>query len=127
MEELIKRIEAAVGIDAETAQKAVGAILNFLKSEGPQGQVQEMLAAMPGAEIFMEMAANDGGGGGLLGGLMGGGGGIMGLGSKLMGMGLDMGQISQVSKETVGFARENGAGASVDEIVNAIPGLSQFV
>ena len=59
MEELIKRIEAATGLDAETAQKAVGAILNFLKSEGPDGKVAEMLAKMPGAEVFMEMAAKD--------------------------------------------------------------------
>lgn len=123
MEELIKRIEAATGLDAETAQKAVGAILNFLKSEGPDGKVAEMLAKMPGAEVLMEMAAGEGGG--MLGGLMGGG--VMGLGSKLMGMGLDMGQISSVAKETVGFARENGAGDAVDDIVNSIPGLSQFV
>ncbi|MBW3098614.1 DUF2267 domain-containing protein [Pseudohoeflea coraliihabitans] len=122
MEELIKRIEAAVGIDAETAQKAVGAILNFLKSEGPDDKVQEMLAALPGADVFMEMAAGEGGG---MGSLMGGG--VMGLGSKLMGMGLDMGQISSVAKETVGFAREKGAGGAVDDIVNSIPGLSQFV
>ena len=113
MEELIKRIEAATGLDAETAQKAVGAILNFLKSEGPDGKVAEMLAKMPGAEVFMEMAAGEGG--------------VMGLGFKLMGMGLDMGQISSVAKETVGFARENGAGDAVDDIVNSIPGLSQFV
>ena len=46
MEELIKRIEAATGLDAETAQKAVGAILNFLKSEGPDGKVAEMLAKL---------------------------------------------------------------------------------
>lgn len=123
MEELIKRIEAATGLDAETAQKAVGAILNFLKSEGPDGKVAEMLAKLPGADVFMEMA--DGEGGGMLGGLMGGG--VMGLGSKLMGMGLDMGQISSVSKETVGYAREQGASDAVDDIINSIPGLSQFV
>ena len=51
----------------------------------------------------------------------------MGLGQKLMGMGLGMGEISGVAKETMGYARENGAGDSVDEIVASIPGLSQFV
>lgn len=123
MEDLISKIEAATGLDAETAQKAVGAILIFLKSEGPEGKVQEMLGAIPGAEGLMAQA--EGEKGGLLGGLMGGG--VMGLGSKLMGMGLDMGQISGVAKQTVGYARENGAGDAVDEIVNSIPGLSQFV
>jgi len=123
MQDLIVKIEAATGLDADTAEKAVGAILNFLKSEGPEGKVQEMLAAIPGAEVMMAEAASEKSG--LLGGLMGGG--VMGLGSKLMGMGLDMGQISGVAKQTVGYARENGAGDSVDEIVNSIPGLSQFV
>ena len=56
MEDLIVKIEAATGLDADTAQKAVGAILNFLKSEGPEGKVQEMLAAIPGSEVMMAEA-----------------------------------------------------------------------
>lgn len=125
MQELISRIVANVGIDAATAEKAVGAILAFLQSEGPSDKVAQMMASIPGAEQMIQAAS--GGGGGLLGGLMGGGGGIMGLGTKLMGMGLGMGEISAVSKETMAFARENGSSEAIDEIVSSIPGLSQFV
>ena len=122
MQELISRIVANVGIDADTAEKAVGAILAFLKAEGPADKVSQMLSAIPGAE---DMIASASGGGGMLGNLMGGG--IMGLGTKLMGMGLGMGEISAVSKETMAFARENGSSEAIDEIVSSIPGLSQFV
>ena len=97
MDELINRITEHVGIDAEKAQSAVGMILGFLQKEGPQERIAEMLAAMPGAQDLIEKA---GGGGGLLGGLIGGGG-VMGLGSQLMGLGLGMGEISGISKETI--------------------------
>lgn len=118
MEELIKRIAANAGIDSDTAEKAVGAILAFLQSEGPADKVKEMLAAVPGADALIAQAPADG---------MLSMGGVMGLGQKLMGMGLGMGEISGVAKETMGFARENGAGDAIDEIVASIPGLSQFV
>lgn len=118
MDELINRITSSVGIDADTAQKAVGAILAFLAKEGPAEKVKEMLAAVPGSEALIAQAPSDG---------MLSMGGVMGLGQKLMGMGLGMGEISSVAKETVGFARENGSSDAVDEIVASIPGLSQFV
>jgi len=123
MDDLINRIAANVGIEPDTARKAVGVILAFLQSEGPADKVKEMLTAFPGAEALIAEAGN--GSGGLLGGLLGGG--VMGLGSKLMGMGLGMGEISGVAKETVGYAREQGKGKEIDEIVASIPGLGQFV
>jgi len=118
MDELINRITTNVGIDADTAQKAVGAILAFLQSEGPADKVKQLLDSVPGSEALIAQAPS----GGMLSM-----GGVMGLGAKLMGMGLGMGEISKVAKETMGFARENGAGDAVDEIVASIPGLSQFV
>jgi len=120
--ELIDRIAANVGIDADVAQKAVGMILAFLQSEGPADKVRQMMAAIPGSD---ELIASASGGGGVLGGLMGGS--VMGLGAKLMGLGLGMDEISGVAKETMGYAREHGQGQAVDEIVASIPGLSQFV
>ena len=122
MNELIDRIAANVGIDADVAQKAVGMILAFLQSEGPADKVRQMMAAIPGSD---ELIASASGGGGVLGGLMGGS--VMGLGAKLMGLGLGMDEISGVAKETMGYAREHGQGQAVDEIVASIPGLSQFV
>ncbi|MBO6637889.1 MAG: DUF2267 domain-containing protein [Roseitalea sp.] len=122
MEDLISRITDSVGIDAGKAQSAVGMILGFLQKEGPQDKIAEMLAAMPGAQDLID---NADGGGGMLGGMMGGG--VMGLGSSLMGLGLGMGEISGISKETISYAKEQAGDGPVDEVINAIPGLSQFV
>lgn len=121
MEELITRIINSVGIDADKAQSAVGMILGFLQKEGPEDKINQMLDAMPGARELIEQA----GGGGMLSGMMGGG--VMGLGSQLMGLGLGMGEISGISKETISFAKEQAGNEPVDEVINAIPGLSQFV
>jgi hypothetical protein len=119
MDELIARIVATVGIDAATAEKAVGLILRFLLKEGPAAEVQQLVGALPGAEGAMAAAPQGG-----LGAMMPG---IMGLGSQLMGLGLGMGEISGVSKATIAFAREKAGPAPVDAVVGSIPGLSQFV
>jgi len=119
MDELISRITNSVGIDADTAQKAVGMILGFLQKEGPADKVQQMLDAIPGALDTIANAPESGGG------MFGGG--VMGLGSALMGIGLGMGEISGVAKETVGYAKEKAGDEPVDEVIAAIPGLSQFV
>jgi hypothetical protein len=118
MDELIARIVASVGIDAVTAEKAAGLILRFLLKEGPATEVQQLVDALPGAEKAMA-AAPEGG----LGGMMPG---VMGLGSQLMSLGLGMGEISGVSKETIAFAREKAGPAPVDAVIGAIPGLGQF-
>ncbi|MCO7726613.1 DUF2267 domain-containing protein [Brucella intermedia] len=120
MEELIARITSKVGIDAATAEKAVGMILAFLQKEGPEAEVQKLLAAAPGAEEAISQVK----GGGFLSGLMGG---VMGLGSQLMGAGLGMGEISGVARETIRFAKEKAGDEPVDAVIGAIPGLGQFV
>ena len=117
MNELIQRIVANVGLDAGVAEKAVGTILGFLQAEGPADQVAKLLAALPGAEAAI--AAAD-----YKGGFMPG---VMGLGSKLMAMGMGMGEISGVSKETIRFAREKAGDGPIDAVVASIPGLGQFV
>lgn len=120
MEELIARITSNVGIDAATAEKSVGMILAFLQKEGPADQVQQLLAAIPGAEEAVAQVK----GGGFLSNLMGG---VMGLGSQLMSAGLGMGEISGVAKETIRFAKEKAGDAPVDAVIGSIPGLGQFV
>ncbi|MBB2970109.1 DUF2267 domain-containing protein [Mesorhizobium sp. RMAD-H1] len=122
MDELVARITSNVGIDPATATKAVGLILAFLQKEGPADKVAALVAAIPGAQDAITSAESQGGG--FLSGMMGG---VMGLGSQLMGMGLGMGEISGVSKETIGYAREKAGSGPVDDVVNSIPGLSQFV
>jgi hypothetical protein len=125
MQELINRLVANVGIDAGLAEKAVGIILGFLRKEGPQAEVDTLIAKLPGAE---EAIAAHAGGGGLMGGVMGMmGGGVMALGQQLMGAGLSMGQMGDVGRELFAYGRETAGEDTMGAIVGAIPGLGQFV
>ena len=125
MEELLGRVTAATGLDASTAQTAVGHVLAFLQKEGPPEDMTQLIAALPGAQ---EAIAAVGDSGGMLGGLMSSmGGGIMVLGQKLMSEGLSMDQIKTLSSELLAFGREKAGEDVMGRIVSSVPGLSQFV
>jgi hypothetical protein len=126
MEDLIGRITARVGVDDATARSAVRVILSFLYQEGDRERVRELAARIPGAAEYIEAdeadsAATLGGVGGLMGGA------AMAVLGKLQALGLGMGQIQGVTKETVDFARERAGEEVVAAIVESIPGLGQFV
>ncbi len=126
MEELIARIIAKAGVDESTARAAVRIILTFLYQQGDSGKVAELAAKIPGCMEYIEAGDEDSAATlGGLGGLMGGA--TMEVLGKLQALGLGMGQIQGVTKETVGFAREKAGDAVVNDIVASIPGLSQFV
>lgn len=129
MNELVTRVADAVGIDPALAEKAMGMMLGFLQREAADGPVAKMIEAIPGAAELVAKYNGEGAGKGLLGGLMGalGGGGVMGLGQQLMGEGLGMGEIGGLAKQTIAIAREHAGDEVVDEVVNSVPGLSQFV
>jgi hypothetical protein len=121
MTELIDRIVSRVGIDRPIAEKAVGTILNFLSKEGPSDKVQALLAQLPDHEEMIAAAAGESGG------MFGGMGGIMGVGAKLMGLGLGMTEIQNVIRELMAYCREHGAGDALGDIAATIPGLSQYI
>jgi hypothetical protein len=129
--EVIDQIATKAGIAPDLAEKAVGMILSFLQREAPDGPVTKMIESFPGAtDLVAQYGGDQAGGGGLLGGLLsavGAGGGIMGLGQQLMSSGLSMGDISSLAKETVATARQYAGNDVVDEVVNSVPGLSQFI
>ncbi|WP_430910464.1 DUF2780 domain-containing protein [Methylobacterium sp. sgz302541] len=128
MEELIARVTNRTGLDAATAQTAVGHILAFLQKEGPATEVSQLLAALPGADTLVaESNAAEGGGGlmGMLGGMMGGG--VMALGQKLMSAGVPMGQMQALGQELFAVGREKAGEDVMGPIIGAIPGLNQFV
>ena len=134
MEALLARIAAETGLDPQTAKTAVGHILAFIQKEGEDPAVAKMIAQTPGTEEAMASAGEGSrGGGGLMGGLLnaassfGGGGGIMGLGAKLMGLGLGMGEIKTVAQELVAFAKQHSDPQTVDKALASVPGLSQYV
>ena len=127
MEELIGRVVERTGIDAATAEKAVSAILGFLKKEGPPEHVDALVQSIPGGEEAAAAPKASGGGlMGMVGGMMGGGG-VIGLGAQLMGMGVSMDQIGNISKELFAYGREKAGEDTMGAIVGHIPGLSQFV
>jgi len=121
MDELIGRIVANVGVDRAAAEKAVGIILQFLLKEGPADKVRNLLDKLPGADAAIAAAPEDSGSGGIFGG------GVMAAGSRMMSIGLSMGQVQAVTRETISYAREKVGEDAVGEIVGAIPGLGQFV
>ena len=119
MEEIIGQIASNVGIDKELAKKAVTIILNFLNKSAPEDKMSQLLDGMPDAR---DLITEESGGGGMFGGGMMGAMAVM---SDLTSAGLDMGQVQQITKELVGYSREQ-SGDVVDEIIASIPGLSQF-
>lgn len=121
MDELVDRIVANIGVDRSVAEKSIGIIFDFLSKEGPADKVHALLDRLPGAnEAIAAARASEGGG------AFGTMGGIMGVGSRLMGAGLGMGEIQGVTRELIAYAREKAGDEAVDSIVGAIPGLSQF-
>jgi hypothetical protein len=127
MEELIARITKTTGLDATTAQRAVGLILAYLQKEGPPEEVGRLFAAIPGSEQVAAQSG-DGGPGTSGGGFMGMmGGGVMALGQNLMSAGVSMGQMQPLGRELFAYGREKAGEDVMGPIVGSIPGLSQFV
>ena len=120
MDELTGRLAAQAGIENAVAEKTIGIILGFLRSEGPSDKVQSLIDKIPGAEAAS--AASSAGGG--LGRLMGGG--LMALGTRLMGLGSGMGEIQSVARELFKFGRDTIGADRMGEIIAGTPGLSQF-
>ena len=120
MDELIGRLAAKAGTDVAVAEKTIGIVLGFLRNEGPSDKVQVLIDEIPGAEAAI--AASSSGGG--LAKLMGGG--LMALGTRLMALGLGMGEIQSVARELFRFGRDKIGADRMGEIIAGTPGLSQF-
>jgi hypothetical protein len=114
MDELVNRIAASTGVEPPVARKAATIILAFLAREGPADKVGPLIDALPGARDLVK--ANPGGGSG-----------IMGVFNDLTAAGLGMGEVQGAARAFVGYAREKAGAPVVDQVVGAIPGLSQFV
>lgn len=120
MNELIERLAASTGIEQPLVEKAVGIILDFLLKEGPTDKVQALIDKLPGAAALAAAEQASGEGGGFFSG------GLMGAANRLMGAGLSMGDVQNVTREFIAYARETVGEDAVGEIVDAIPGLGQF-
>jgi hypothetical protein len=120
MDELTRWLAAKAGIDDVVAEKTIGIILGFLRSEGPPDQVQALIDKIPGAEAAISAAESGGG----LGRLMGGG--LMAVGTRLMGLGLGIDDIKTVARELFRFGRDKIGEDQMGAIIAGTPGLSQF-
>jgi len=121
MDELIEQLSAKVSVDKTIAEKTVGIMLGFLRTEGPTDKVQALIDQIPGAEAIIKANNNSGSG---FGSFLGGG--LMALGSKLMGLGLGMNEIQSIARELFKFGRDKVGADKIDEIISGTPGLSQF-
>ena len=119
MDELIARLATRAGIDDAVAEKTIGIVLSFLRSEGPSDKVQALIDQIPGAEATIAASNSDG-----LVKLMGGG--LMAVGTKLMGFGLGMSEIQNIAREFFRFGRDKIGANQMGEIIAGTPGLSQF-
>jgi hypothetical protein len=120
MDELIGRLATKASIDGAVAEKTIGIILNFLRSEGPSDKVQALIDRIPGAEAAMAASTRGSG----LSRLMGDG--LMAVGTRLMGLGLGISDIQQIARELFRFGRDKIGADQMGEIIAGTPGLSQF-
>src|SRR5260370_39077127 len=95
-------------------------MLRSVGNEGPADKLQAVMDKIPGAEAAIAASSNSGG----LTGLMGSG--LMALGTKLMGVGLGMGEIQNIARELFRFGRDKIGSDQMGEIIAGTPGLSEF-
>ena len=81
--------------------------------------MRPLLARLSGAEALLRLAASDNAGGF-------GMSEMISAGMRMM-AGLNMGQVQSVSRDVLGFAREQVGAKTADKAVVAIPDLSQFM
>jgi hypothetical protein len=129
MQELIARATDATGLDAARAEKAIGILLNLLKTQGDQTKMVEFLARLPGAEALITAHGRDGAGAGGLLGMLGGGamGGPLAAMAKLQAAGLNTDQMKALGKTVLAYAKEKAGEDLVRQVAGSIPGLSGFV
>lgn len=114
MDEFIDQIAAKTSLDPAAARKAVGIIVNFLAREGPPDEVGRLMDGLPGGRALGEEHG-------------GASGGLLGVFNDLTAAGLGMEQVQTLTREFIKLCREKVGDESVDEVVNGIPGLTQFI
>ena len=120
MSGLVGELATKAGINDAVAEKTVGIMLDFLRSEGPSEKVQALIDRLPGAEAAIAASRRDGGFSRLMGG------GLMAAGTRLMGLGLGITEIRKVAQELFAVGRDKIGADQMGEIIAGTPGLSQL-
>ena len=130
MQELIAAVAGKLGVDMQTAEKAVGIMLSLVKSNGDTDKVAALFVEMPGADELAQSYAKPAGkgGSGLLGKLAGGAmGGQLAAVGRLQAAGLDMEQMKTLGHEVLGHAKACAGEDLVREVTGSMPGLSRYL
>lgn len=139
MDELIKQLTAKLGIDESVANAATGKAMALVKEHAGEDLFGKISSAIPGASDAAEQAAaapaEDAGGGGMLGGLMGmassalGGsaGDALGLGADLSSAGLETDQVGGFATMVVEFIKEKVGGEVMEQILEKVPMLKSLM
>ncbi len=120
MDELIAQLAAKASVEIAVAEKTTGAILSFLRDEGGSNQAQALIEAIPGAEEAIAASNNSCGTSWLMGG------GLMALGTRLMALGLSIGEIQKIARELFIYGRGKIGSDQMGAIIDATPGVRQF-
>jgi hypothetical protein len=120
MDELTGWLAAKAGIENAVAEKTIGIILGFLRSEGPSDKVQALIDKIPGAEAAISASENSAGMSKLMGG------GLMAVGTRLMSLGLGVNDIQNIARELFRFGRDKIGEDQMGAIIAGTPGLNQF-
>ncbi|MGI9333862.1 MAG: DUF2267 domain-containing protein [Gammaproteobacteria bacterium] len=124
MQDLIQSIASQMGIEQETAHKAISGILELLNEQG--SGAAELISQIPGASELMS-SGGEGEGGGLLGGvadMLGGSGGAM---AGLLSTGLSTGQLGSIGTMLVDYAKEHASPELVDKVLDSAPQLKSML
>ena len=115
MENLINQITSDLDSSDEQAKDAIAIIFNFLQTSGPPDKVTQIFDSLPGATDIANGYDSSGDGS------------LMGAYNELTALGLGMGDVQSLAKIILNYLKENADESTVDEVIAAIPGLSQFV
>lgn len=111
---LIAELAAQTQIDVPVARRAIGTIANFVAAEAPAATADALFAKLPGAAALAREYQQPSGG-------------LFGIFNALMASGVSLADMPKVTATFVTFAKANGAEREVNDVINAIPGLAQFV
>ena len=111
MDQIIKQIAAATGIDAQAVRRATGVIMNFLSREGPTEAIINLFDALPGSRDLAAKTDSSGGG-------------LMGIFSDLTGAGLGMSDIQGFVSELLAQVRAKAGAEKVNAVMAGIPDLA---
>lgn len=135
MDELIEKLASQLGIDKSTAASAAGKAMAMVKENAGDDLFQKMSGMIPGlsdsAEAGAAEAADESGGGGLMGAISGLAGGLLGdsagdaakMTQSLTSSGLEMGQLGGFAATVVEFLKDKLGDDLLQQVLSKVPAL----